>query len=364
MPLYSNASGSLQVSDLLFVLLAIFFVPVRIASGRKLPKLPARRLLDAHGYFVIYVVVINAIWSASLSSASMLLFSLYYIFAWIVIYDFSELYCRFRSIAVVVTLVGVAIASIWESTFLQTSGISIGGTRAQGTFNNSNQLGYFGLTSASCLVFGFSLRPAVRLKWLLGFGLLASFVVTMGSLSRAAVYSLAILALIWLYLHNVRGVTTLAVFLALAWIAVESEQVFSSRLFQDSGDMSESRGYERLWTFPQYLIFGAGEGDYRRVRLDGIGKHEIHSSYGTVLFCYGVIGSLLFGSVFWELFRIGGQRIIIYLLPVAAYSFTHNGLRFRILWVFLALLFLVGEHSGRRRAAASRPKVRQLALPY
>ena len=49
------------------------------------------------------------------------------------------------------------------------------------------------------------------------------------------------------------------------------------------------RGADRIVTFPEYMLLGAGEGDFARfVTLDGK-VNELHSSLLSILFCYGIV---------------------------------------------------------------------------
>ena len=49
------------------------------------------------------------------------------------------------------------------------------------------------------------------------------------------------------------------------------------------------RGADRIVTFPKFMLFGAGEGDFARfVTLDGK-VNELHSSLLSILFCYGMV---------------------------------------------------------------------------
>ena len=63
-----------------------------------------------------------------------------------------------------------------------------------------------------------------------------------------------------------------------------------SRIGLDGDDNFNGRGYDRLVKYSQYLLFGAGEGDYSRFGYD----IEIHSTLGNILMSYGIIGLLLF----------------------------------------------------------------------
>ena len=82
---------------------------------------------------------------------------------------------------------------------------------------------------------------------------------------------------------------------------------------------------------PQYLVFGAAEG--AQYRIHSIRPAEMHSSLGTVLFCYGAVGLVLFLYIFFVLARGCGVSSLRYLLPVAVFGLTHMGLRQSEFWI-------------------------------
>lgn len=124
--------------------------------------------------------------------------------------------------------------------------------------------------------------------------------------------------------------------------------------FQESDldDTLEGRGYDRLWKFPEYLIFGSGEGAHERYAERTLFLGEIHSSWGGVLFNYGIIGTFLFfGFVYVILRRINDIWFKLILLAPFIYGFTTYNIRNWYFWVGLALLYasyqLLNENQAR-----------------
>src|SRR5262249_18565704 len=104
-------------------------------------------------------------------------------------------------------------------------------------------------------------------------------------------------------------------------------------------DTPEARGYDRIANYPEHILLGAGEGAYRRF-YSALFDSEIHSSYGTLLFCYGIVGTALFaGALFWVL--KADLRTALFLVPVFAYGSAHQGIRFAFFWAMFAVLALV-----------------------
>jgi hypothetical protein len=108
------------------------------------------------------------------------------------------------------------------------------------------------------------------------------------------------------------------------------------------------RGYDRISNHPEYLIFGAGEGGYNRFDTF-IDNHEMHSSFGTIVFCYGIPGIVLFTLFVFSLLKKLPWFYLVYALPLFAYGVTHMGLRFTIFWVALMMFPII--RSERQKVA-------------
>jgi len=105
----------------------------------------------------------------------------------------------------------------------------------------------------------------------------------------------------------------------------------------------EERGYDRIWHNERYLLLGAGEGGLSRFDTAYVKNMELHSSPGTLLFSYGVVGSILFLVFTWRVIRRARLLFMITLLPPLLYTGAHQGLRFTMLWVVLAIFMAVKE---------------------
>ena len=88
--------------------------------------------------------------------------------------------------------------------------------------------------------------------------------------------------------------------------------------------------------------------------------HEIHSSAATVLFSYGVVGATLFIVFIVRLMRGASLRSAMMLLPPVIYTVAHQGLRFSMLWIVLAVFAIVKE--GDPTSWVSRSRKRALAI--
>jgi hypothetical protein len=107
--------------------------------------------------------------------------------------------------------------------------------------------------------------------------------------------------------------------------------------------------------YPEYLLTGAGEGAlYRFDEADDGDEqiHEIHSTFLTIMFSYGLVGTAAFAAAIWRLYRLSSGGAFLYLIPPFLYGLTHQGLRFSFFWLLLAVIGVLGSVASRDAVAA------------
>ena len=112
-------------------------------------------------------------------------------------------------------------------------------------------------------------------------------------------------------------------------------------LLGDGGlkSLCASRGIDRMWQYPHYNLLGAGEGAFYRFELSQLVNTEIHSSFLSILFCYGVFPFML--VVIWvykNIRNVSVDVLVIYLAFFAECSVLIN-YRQPLFW----MLFVVGH---------------------
>lgn len=338
-PIYLFDPGLPQVSSAV-VILAIL---VALAAGFRVPvgSYPFVKYL---GWFLWYVCVVNITWAVLSDSFRMLIPPFFYLFNGMVFILGLCLYERAGIRFLRVTQHAFAFSVLAQLVLLLILGPSTG--RETIFFANPNQLGYFALVSAAVV-----LTLADRLgtpTWYRGATLGMCLFLVMVSTSFAAIGGFALLLM--LALQRRPGMLVLA---ALGFVVLlsmwEADLFITKRIGYEKGELEgtsfmASRGYDRILNHPEHIFVGAGEGNYRLYR-SSIGKHEIHSSFGTLLFCYGIIGTTLFVLFLIFLARTAGLRYAQYLVPVFLYGIAHQGLRSTMLWIFIATLYGVGRFS-------------------
>lgn len=340
-PFYVFPSGLPQPADVLALGVSVAAIAwYGMRTSRAL--FPVLFLLFA---FVVYVVVINLGWGAVTGRGSLLMRPVYYVFNAVIFAAFLVLYTRLGS-----RLLRTTMLALGASVMLQVALSPVvmdGGLRQSLFFNNPNQLGYFGLLSATLFAFGairIRLHPLVYMTFFVG-----ALYLTALSMSKAAIAGTLLLLGLAILRKPVSGLLILAVVVGLLAIVPDGGTLVADldRRFSSLGvhgdDSLAGRGYDRFVNHAELLVLGAGEGGYERFR-SALAGTEMHSTWGSLAFSYGVIGSFLFLLFLGVIFFHGGAGAGLYFMPAAFYGLTHNGIRFTMLWVLLAFMVCVAVH--------------------
>ena len=360
---YIFPSGTPQPADflLLFTIAATLLI-----AWRRAPNEPV--LYISIALFSGWIVLVNVVWFFINPDFVFLKKTSFYLYnAMVVLFVITAGYHDFERLKVVVWW-SCVIALLAQLVYLEFVFHGLG-KRATGTFNNPNQLGYWALLMMACLAV-VKERAPLRALDILALG--AGFYVLMLSLSKAASISgmlLILLILAFCRLQRSSGLV-LAILLALGLIfqlasgglverfmsfeAVTNLEHRLSGIGKQEDDSLLHRGYVRLIQHPQYLAFGAGEGGFERLSAEAEkqGK-ELHSTLGTILMSYGLVGLGLFGLLLFVIFARAPLASVAYLAPVMLYSITHVGIRFSEFWVFLGLVYAQSRYGTWGRPAAS-----------
>ena len=98
----------------------------------------------------------------------------------------------------------------------------------------------------------------------------------------------------------------------------------------------QERGYDKLWIYPQYMLYGSGEGEYDRFILSAH-SNEIHATLPSILFYYGIIPFLIILKWFYKkLKRVPFNLLIVY-LALLMESFTLLNQRQALFWTIFMM---------------------------
>lgn len=342
-PFYVLPSGLPQPGNvLIFFLLPLAFY----GWNGRLPKVGSRPLKWL-GWFTFWVCLVNIVWALILgewavSGDSFTVFPFYYLYNIIVFMVVLVMHQRFGDLFLRVTMhvlfIAVGIQCVASMFMLDATQL-----RNELFFNNPNQLGFWALLAAS--IIALCQRRLNTPKWLTSIMLLCCAYLAFVSASRAAVGGVGILFFLLLFSNPRLVVIGSLVVLGLVFAGGPVAEVLNAterRIeYRRDEQLSTGRGYDRMWTHKEHLALGAGEGAKYRFAENPDLVIEIHSSLGTVLFSYGVIGTLLFLAFLWNVISRTTLRTSLMLAPCLAYMVTHQGLRFSMLWVFLAMFVIV-----------------------
>jgi hypothetical protein len=353
-PFYFFSAGSAQPSDLFITLIIGIYI-----LGRNFElKDNGKEVFNKFLRFSIYLTIVNFGVFISLigeknSGLPWFVLSSFYFYNLLVMGFALSLYRQYGKAFLFTSAYSCLIAAALQiglSFLLETSNEGIRGAMF---FTNPNQLGYYSLCGLAIVLVLETMIKLPKLIVYLGFFLFSYLALV--SVSKAALGAMLILFGTYIIANKIFSVKNLfAVFIVggLGFVALTQSEF--GKQFQDNleaRNVNESdrpeeiteweyRGYDRISNHPEYLIFGAGEGGYNRFDTF-IENHEIHSSFGTIVFCYGIPGTLFFLFFIYSILKKLPWFYIVYSLPLFAYGITHMGLRFTIFWVALMMFPII-----------------------
>ncbi|WP_458526268.1 hypothetical protein [Onishia taeanensis] len=355
-PYYFFSSGEPQLCDYL-ILLGVFFTIIDI-SYRKVFFLTSSAtaftlLLIA---LSLWSLMVNLAWGLTLADSMRFIKNSQYIIfnsllAFMLLYINDNYVVPVKKAVLYGFLVSVLILLLLQPYFESDF------ARARLSFNNPNQLAYFSLISFIVLS---SVREETFYLGLRLLGCAISLWFLLISVSISALLStIPIFILLFFYiLKSVRSnpllfamLSMLSLLLALFIYAYfDVNQLINSMMNSQTGEIitsragrvdelvsnaNEQRGYYRFFEYPEYLVFGAGQGFESRY-----GGMEIHSSFFSIWFYYGVPGLvLMFAILMFPLYRMTLPNIAV-TASYSLYGITHLGWRFTLIWILISLLIL------------------------
>ena len=359
-PYYFLPSGLPQIADFILVVALPFVLALPQVSQRE----ETRRFRLYVTIFCSYAALVNVGWAFALMDPKMAKDATFYAFNLCLVIICLQIGLLHPQATLRTIAYAMALSAITQLLLI---GLNFDPTRGRqiASFNNPNQLGYWSLLG---LCIFWSITGSIKAKWYVQAPTALAFVyAALISLSKSAILSIAFLCL----LHFLKKPKLLLV--GLLVLAPASLVVANTSLFErvthrmesigaSRDDNLSARGYFRIVENPQYILLGAGEGALERFvgpreRLMVADYPEIHSTFGTVLFSYGLIGSASFAAAIWCLYRMSSGGLFLHLLPAFLYGLTHQGLRFSFLWLLMAVIAVVASTSlGNAGVASSTAK--------
>ncbi len=358
-PFYWFPSGTPQVSDYLMISVMILSGSV-LRAGFKRATFKKGSLQMFLGYTLLANLVLFIIYFGNYKGLPLISTIFYLYNALVLIYAIGLANINIKKF-VKFTQYGIVLSVVIQiGYYLLFGSENFDDLRPSFFFTTPNQLGYYALLMLSIFVILNKLDKINLVFFVVVF--LACLLMTLISASKAAVGGILFLSVFYLFDSQIlKGNGLIAVIIIFSisyYFVVKNEKGVSQTAYVlkrvDDGSKKanitewEYRGYDRINNHPYFLILGSGEGMYERFDTY-ITKHEMHSSFGNLIFSYGIPGFTLFLLFFFSLFKGLRWRTSLYVLPVILYSLTHMGLRFTPFWILLAMFPIIYTLKLRQR---------------
>lgn len=345
---YIIESGKPQLSH---VLLAIFSLLVISKMRLKMQYLYELRALKR---FTLYAVCINLLFFISSFDLSFIISSIFCVYNFVI--SFALLvYLRYRpyhfkdSISCPILLSMILLVVFYF--------VGLGRfyfyPRYNGFFNDPNQMAFWALCSMGVINIKSNNIRLILVTYLL------CVVICVVSVSRSALIGLSVMSLgvfikIYDYLRRNPGVIIILILILFVgayqasslidFSDVKSIEYLIDRASEtDVADQLETRGYDLIAKYPEYLFFGAGQGGMDRFNKDG----EVHSTWAGILFYYGIVGlSFFIYFLYMIIKRLRMVDRLIFLGPLL-YGFSTFGARTPVFYFFLISILAFQDSSWR-----------------
>ncbi|OAL82324.1 O-antigen ligase family protein [Acinetobacter sp. SFA] len=299
--------------------------------------------------FVAYAICINFAWYLIVLDSSYMMSTVYWIFNllfFLLMMNLNQVQINFfyEKLLFLIPFSYIVEIIIWASNL----GRYDFEPRYNGLFNDPNQMAFWVLSSCAIYLYisGNSFKKITVY-------FLALFLILL-TMSRSA--SIGFLMLTLGLIFSQKGdlnkrifvfIGTLVLFGSLSYF-LYNLGIFDSVVlrFMEGLDQRDSqvegRGLFSFLDYPQYLIFGAGQGAHWLYNPTG---NEIHSTWLGILFYYGIIGISLFLIFLYQIFKKLSLSNKMILLGPMLYGFTTYSARTIIFWFLLAAFLLFSNNN-------------------
>lgn len=370
-PFYIFDSGGIQFADIFLVLSALIALPL-LFLNRKNGLM--KELFYENKLFVLFTALatlVNLYYFSTLGKVSFVLSLLYLVFNLVAVMLFSYL-GRSRRFLIKISVILETHLMLQTVVFFLGAGRMYDEVRYMGIMNDPNQFGFFVFIAflyiyvihrslnINSLRTGLSLALTVFLVFLsgstgmvLGLGVLITVMLCYKLLQightryvviQKTMYALAIFIVTFMLIIIPAG-------LLVGGESVEkmmSNQVLIERVSNkvSSGGTTnnltfwEDRGYDKLYFYPQYVIFGAGQGEYYRFSKAAT-DIEVHATIPEILFVYGIVPCCVLLLWIYQRAKDAPMYAKIALLALLVESFTLLNQRQAFFWMFIVLMGVI-----------------------
>lgn len=367
-PFYVLKSGSMQPADFFLVIGFLLLFILRNKEDK------IKSIVNQNRKFLIFVLLvffINGIYFVLYLKLKFILSSLYFLFNFFAIVLFSFAFCDEKVTKNLCLILKVDIL-IQLIIFLLGLGRWYGSVRYMGTFNDPNQFGYFILMSYMFIYL-------ISLKYNIKKGVLLFLFISIFLIIECASTGMLLAIFLFLFLQfidiiknfylffrknavkivvcSIILIPILVIFLIyntdyhfvnldnFAVFSRVSEKFKKADVKESGSDVSliQERGYDRFIYYPQYILFGSGEGDYDRFTLT-YHRNEIHATFPSILFYYGIIPTLILLSWVYDKIKNATINSFIPLVAIFIESFTLLNQRQVLFWIIILFVSTIQKN--------------------
>lgn len=368
LPIYLFQSGGFQIVDVIIILLSsallITITHSEVQTGLYLtgPFIP----------FVSWVIIVNSYYATeAISETGYLLSTIQLVFGFYILFSFSVAFKRILSNPQGIScLYWGLLAACITPWLLEAKSKTI---RNALSFNNPNQLAYYAILILSILLFVNLLDTKTRSKntihWILNITVIVfSNIFILVSASRAGTIVIILLDICLLYILF-KEYTKLFVLLVVMLLSIFVISKYSGAMFTlksqhttTQADRIQTINYrfsrinvtENLSKRLSYIkndkdfdiLFGNGGRKFvheKEKSVEDMYMREVHNALMEIYDSYGVVGTVLFlgGSIVF-ITRLGNfPPKWLFFITLMLYNVSHNGIRFRSMWIAIALISVV-----------------------
>ena len=373
-PFYIFDSGTAQPSHYIMALCALTLMVLKKNDFTNLLKKQKISII-----FLFFICSINFVYGLNSHAINFFINSAYWIYGFIILFGVMLIANQKKYYQIIRSLIFISFILIIILYFIGLGEFKYP-PRYNGFFNSPNQIGYY--TTLMMVVFFTTNNKKFNTFFFFVYAFALFIIYISGSRS---VY-LAMMSLVFVFLlmpnMNIKKVNLLLLLPFVVFFMTKIPTLENKNYYHKDGDglvikntvvasdtlkrtkrlfnkgwkddelysikyQLDARGYDRLYKYSHFLIYGAGQGNDNRFitelmsgRTDG-DNYEIHSSLFAVLFYYGFIGLILFLKTIYNFFLF--KKNIIFLLPMFIYGLFTYGLRTPYFWFALGFIVLMSD---------------------
>ena len=362
-PFYFRLAGQVRPADALLMLYFFCRVYKDVKAEMFIPNIKKNKLLYI---FLVFAIMINGFYHKVVADPKFVYSSLYLVYIAVTVYSYDSglsqslidkiRYILYANLGIQFLIycsgLGRVYHELWEN----------GATRYMGSFTDPNQLGFYVFI---ILVFVYITKHEKIDSYLFPISMVTGIFLALQSKSLSALLGLFVLCVLAILRFVSEKLKLSKVALCIGLVLVTSGvgyyfwpsadfrlenveyttvnriryKLFKVIYADGVKDILRERAAEKILNYPEYFIYGAGEGNYERYYPEPV--NEIHSSFINLFFSYGIIPFAILMA--WFKKRLKGLNTVSWIgftaiLVESAFLVNYRQALFWIAWITLFYL--------------------------